>query len=78
METHLENKFLSVRRYTPLFIWPYVSFYYARAKSVVFFRWGMSADWKPTRYRTIINIVHQHDRWMELKETLRAQTYAEV
>ena len=25
-----------------------------------------------------INIGHQHDRWMELKEALRVQTYVEV
>jgi hypothetical protein len=25
-----------------------------------------------------INIDHQHDRWVELKETLRVQTHAEV
>jgi len=25
-----------------------------------------------------INIGHQHDRWMELKEALRVQTHAEV
>jgi len=24
MKTHLEHKFLSVRRYTPLFIWPLI------------------------------------------------------
>jgi len=28
--------------------------------------------------KTRINIGHQHDRWMELKEALRARTYAEV
>jgi hypothetical protein len=52
MKTHLEHKFLSVRRYTSLFIWPYVTFYYACAKSV---RGKMSADGKPARCRTIIS-----------------------
>ena len=28
--------------------------------------------------KTIINIGHQHDRWIELKEALRVQTHAEV
>ena len=28
--------------------------------------------------KTRINIGHQHDRWMELKEALRVQTHAEV
>ena len=28
--------------------------------------------------KTRINIGHRHDRWMELKETLRVQTHAEV
>jgi len=28
--------------------------------------------------KTRINIGHQHDRWMELKEELRVQTHAEV
>jgi hypothetical protein len=28
--------------------------------------------------KTRINIGHQHDRWMELKETLRVQTRTEV
>ena len=28
--------------------------------------------------KTRINIGHQHDHWMELKETLRVQTHTEV
>ena len=28
--------------------------------------------------KTRINISHQHDRWMELKEALRVQTHDEV
>jgi len=28
--------------------------------------------------KTRINIGHQHDRWVELKEALRVQTHAEV
>jgi len=28
--------------------------------------------------KTRINIGHQHDSWMELKEALRVQTHAEV
>jgi len=28
--------------------------------------------------KTRINIDHQHDCWMELKEVLRVQTHAEV
>jgi len=28
--------------------------------------------------KTRINIGHQHDRWMELKESLGVQTHAEV
>ena len=28
--------------------------------------------------KTRINIGHQHDRWMELKEASRIQTHAEV
>jgi hypothetical protein len=28
--------------------------------------------------KTRINIGHRHDRWMELKETLRVQIHAEV
>ena len=28
--------------------------------------------------KTSINIGHQHHHWMELKEALRVQTYAEV
>jgi hypothetical protein len=28
--------------------------------------------------KTRINIGHQHNRWMELKEMLRVQTHAEV
>jgi hypothetical protein len=28
--------------------------------------------------KTRINIGHQHDRWMELKEVLRVQTHSEV
>jgi hypothetical protein len=32
--------------------------------------------WKEVLAR--INIGHQHDRWMKLKEALRVQTHAEV
>jgi hypothetical protein len=28
--------------------------------------------------KTIINIGHRHDRWIELKRALRVQTHAEV
>jgi len=52
MKTHLEHEFLSVRLYTPLFICPYVIFYYACAKSVVAKK--KSDDGKPTRGRTRI------------------------
>ena len=37
-------------------------------------RKGVLANYIKTR----INIGHRHDRWMELKETLRVQTHAEV
>jgi hypothetical protein len=32
----------------------------------------------PNYNKTTINIGHQHDRWMELKEALRVQTHTEV
>ena len=88
MKTHLQHKFQSVRQYTPLFMVPYVTFYYARAKSVLAEknvcrcgRTGILTDSvkKGNRkevlanyIKTRINIGHQHDRWMELKEALRA------
>ena len=92
MKTHLEHKFISVQRYTALFIWPEVMLYYACAKPV----WGkMSTDGKSARCRTIIfyysvtkryrkevlanynktriNIGHQNDCCVELKEALIVQ-----
>jgi len=53
MTTRLEHKFLSVRRYTPLFI-PYVTFFYACPKSVVGRK--KARDGKPARRRTRIVI----------------------
>ena len=37
-------------------------------------RKGFLANYNKTR----INICHQHNRWMGLKEALKVQTYAEV
>ena len=49
MESHLEHKFLSVRRHTPLFIWPFTMHAWSLLKK-------MYAGGKPARGRTKILI----------------------
>jgi hypothetical protein len=54
-----------------------MTFYYAYAKSVLVGE-NVCHERSLANYnKTRINIGHQHDRWIELKETLRVQTHAE-
>ena len=71
MKTHLEHKFLSTTKMSAnAHSHMRILSDSARKRN----RKEVLANYNKTR----INLSHQHERWMELKEALRVQIHAEV
>jgi hypothetical protein len=79
MKTHLRGLYDKILPLYIIFIWPYGTFYYASTKSVVGEKCLQVENLYTVVWKFLLILLgHQHNRWVELKESLRVQTHAQV